>query len=450
MATSSKKGSNKTSTSSKTKSKNSANKNYDINISKSEAVVNTPTVTEQQIADAERQQIEATNSAAINDSIARKSASNSSLIRTSSQATSKIKKNNYGMDDNGTSSKILGVNLNKNSEVDSFISIDPEKDFIKSLLHANHIYYNKEIDLYNKTYRFGLFNPHNTITNAREFVFFTKPDLSIIDRNDLTGTVGEVLCDGLKYREFWKDLSTNRKRTIKLLQNSYHSNGDPFNHLLQNQLANNLDIPGLTSDAIETAVNMYGVGIQYRGSSEASDDGFDFSLEFKDTKWLDTYYFFKAYEEYETLKHHGIVKPWLGYIEDKIIHDQFALYKFIVDEDMETILYYGKFYGVFPKSLPRDNFSSVNFDNGLSYSIDFHAAFYEDMRPEIISDFNDLSRDFYYKQKYEIDIYNTALGHSDGRAATAAYIEIDKSSARAVASPNSCLLKLKWRGSDKL
>lgn len=440
MAARSSKG-KKSNTSSKLVATNSGLKNIDTNISSNKAFDQSRTMTEQQKSEQERIQIEATNTRFINETMTAKSTSNANLSKSVKQNTSS-QKAKYIMDDGGTSKSI--------AENKKLVSADPDKDFLKSILHANHIFTSKEIDLYNKTYRFGIYNPHNTVTNAKEFVFFTKPDLSIIDRDDLTGTVGDKLSQGIMYKEFWKDLFVNRKRTIKLLQSSYSNTGDPFNHLLQNQLANNLDIPGLTSNDIETAVNMYGVGIVYRGSSEASDDGFDFSLEFKDTKWLDTYYFFKAYEEYETLKHHGIVRPWLGYIEDKIIHDQFAIYKFIVDEDMETILYYGKFYGVFPKSLPRDNFSSVNFDNGLSYSIDFHASFYEDLKPEIISDFNDLSREFYHKQKYEIDIYNAALGHSDGRAATAAYIEIDRTSTRAVASPNSYLLKLKWRGSDKV
>ena len=56
---------------------------------------------------------------------------------------------------------------------------------------------------------------------------------------------------------------------------------------------------------------------------------------------------------------------------NKIIHDQFSIYKFIVDEDMETIIYWGKYYGVYPTSLPRDAFSNSNFQDGLTFSINF-------------------------------------------------------------------------------
>ena len=91
----------------------------------------------------------------------------------------------------------------------------------------------------------------------------------------------------------------------------------------------NLSIPSISSESIETPVNMYGVGYSYRGSSEASDDNPTFSLEFKDTKYLDVYMYFKAYEEYETLKHHGVIKPSDYYIVNRILHEQFCIYKFI-------------------------------------------------------------------------------------------------------------------------
>ena len=161
---------------------------------------------------------------------------------------------------------------------------------------------------------------------------------------------------------------------LRCLQSSISLNADPFNHLLENAVQSNLEVPPLSAEMIETPNNMYGVGYTYRGSSEASNDTYNFSLEFKDTKWKPVYNFFQAYEDYETLKHHGVLEPWAYYLWAKILYDQYAIYKFMVDEDQETILYYGKAYGVKSKSLPRDAWSNTDFANGLSYSIDFEAA----------------------------------------------------------------------------
>ena len=236
-----------------------------------------------------------------------------------------------------------------------------------------------------------------------------------------------------------------------MLQNSYPVEKyelDPFNHLLQNQCTSNLEIQSLSSEMIETPQNMYGVGYSYRGSSESSDDNPTFSLEFKDSKYLDVYLYFKAYEEYETLKHHGFVSPRRQYMFNKIVHDQIAIYKFIVDEDMETIIYYGKMYGVVPVSLPRDVFGNPNFENGISYNIEFKAAFYEDMNPNIISDFNNLSYKQFSNAKHSIPIYNTELDRVDGRGATCAYVDIDTTSATAKKSPGGQVLKLIWKGDN--
>lgn len=349
-----------------------------------------------------------------------------------------------GQDDNGVSYAISGQDaLNGVTTSSDLLNTNT----LKSALHSSNLYTREEIktSLYTKTYRFGLINPYGALSNTREYLFFTKPDLHILQMDDYGSVISQELNEHLGYIPFWIDLwKSRRNTTIPCLQNSLSE--DPFNHLLQNQVSSNLEIPSLSSETIDTPTNMYGVGYSYRGSSEASDDNPEFSLEFKDTRYLDTYYFFKAYEEYETLKHHGVIAPSKYYTVNKILHDQFSIYKFLVDDDMETIVYFGKMYGVFPKSLPRDTFSNPNFDNGLSYSIDFKAAFYEELKPDILSDFNALSLPLYNKQPYQISPYNSILDHPDMRPAEAACV-VKEYSAQ---SPLGYVYKLKWRGSGTI
>ena len=326
-------------------------------------------------------------------------------------------------------------------------------DLYKLALHGSNFYDKSEIDLYNNIYRFGLYNPYGTVTNLREYLFFTKPDLNIFKRDDQTGSFtttsngrmySNVLSPGLINLPFWKDLRDERLNTIKMLQNSYSPG---WNMLLQNSVMNNLEIPGLDGTVIDSPVNNYGVGFQYRGTSEASDDSLEFALEFKDTKWLDVYYFFKAYEEYETLKHHGVVAPWQGYIVNRILHDQFAIYKFMVGEDMETIIYWCKLYGVMPMNLPREVFSTVDLSNGLSYTINFKAAFFEDMRKDTLMDFNNLSKSFVGNpdKYYQYETYNSDVGMGDYRPAKYAFVEKYSNPD----SPSGYVYKLKWKGDKK-
>ncbi len=323
---------------------------------------------------------------------------------------------------------------------------DTRYNQLKDIQHANNIFSRSEIrsSLYTKTFRFGLMDPHGTISTGREYLFFTKPDLNIYE-TDENLVASSTLNSGLSNIPYWMELQKRKDTTIRMLQNSLFKN-DPFNHLLQNMVSSNLDVPGLSATTVDTPTNMYGVGYSYRGSSESEDDNPEFSLEFKDNKYLDTYSFFKAYEEYETLKHHGIIRPSKYYIKNKILHDQFAIYKFIVGEDMETILYYGKMYGVMPKGLPRDTFSSPQFDDGIKYSIDFKAAFYEDMKPDILADFNYLTASWYNSQKYQINPSNVYMDHADMRPGTAAFIE----KVNDASYPAGYCYKLRWKGSDQI
>ncbi len=336
------------------------------------------------------------------------------------------------------------VYQNSNTNTQELYNTYINGDLYKLSLHGANLFTRNEIDLYNNIYRFGLYNPYGAVTNLREYLFFTKPDLNIIKRDDLTGAISSYdLSEGLSGSTFWNEMLQDRPQTINLLQNSYSPG---WNKLLQNSVISNLEIPGLEGTVIESPVNNYGVGFQYRGTSEASDDSIDFSLEFKDTKWLDVYYFFRAYEDYQTLKHHGVVSPWKGYITNRILHDQFAIYKFLVDEDMETIVYWCKLYGVMPMNLPRDVFSVADFSNGLSYTITFKAAFFEDMRKDILVDFNNLSN-YYGKStnglgKFQLETYNSDTNTGDYRPAKSAYI----SKFRRTDSPTGWVYKLKWKG----
>ena len=350
--------------------------------------------------------------------------------------------------DGDYSKEILSLRVDNKGNRNSQLQINSTTDgmsfspsnYLQGIKHANLLFDRSEIDLVNKRYRFGIFTPSDTIHTVKEYLFFTKPDLYIYvsEKNGLR------LNQGLQNKVYWMELLDKNPEIFYCLQDSISANNDHFNHLLENTVQSNLSIPALSSDMVETPTNLYGVGYQYHGSSEASDDSFDFSLEFKDVKGLPVYHFFKAYEDYEKLKHHGVLEVNVDNIIKKILYDQYSIYKFLVDEDGETIVYYAKLYGVKSKSLPRDVFENITFGNGLSYTVDFNAAFFEDMNPTIIKDFNEANSKLYYQTSnpnwYDIDAYNSLLDRADGRAVESAYVVYD---------PKTKNYKLKGRGGDK-
>lgn len=249
--------------------------------------------------------------------------------------------------------------------------------------------------------KFGYIDPYGRLTNTKEVLFFSRPDLHIMDGNELNPDLSSI--------PFWIELKERWPSVIRELQASYtpalnQSDIYPYGYYmtsLSNRCKSNLDLPDISATEIDLPQNMYGTDYTYRGNSESSDDKVNFNLEFEDNKNLDIYMLFKAYEEYERLKALGRVAPpgqWVSlvgdpntskYVRNKTLHDQICIYKFILEEDLETIIHYSKIIGVYPKTLPRSVFGNDDFSNGLSLSIDWNGAFVDDMNPIIISEFND-------------------------------------------------------------
>ena len=297
-----------------------------------------------------------------------------------------------------------------------------------------------DIDYYSNFYRFGLFDPYNEPDSGREFLFFTKPDLYICKSSN-------QLSDELANYPFFMELIERWPNVIRQLQGNarvFPDDKNPFMFLLSNMVTSSLDLPSLSGKTVETPANIFGISYEYRWTSEASDDNHTFSLEFKDTKNLDVYMLFRAYEEYEILKAQGVVKlynnsDYIKYIEQRTLHDQIGVYKFIVAEDMETIMHYSYFCGTMFTSLPRESFNDADFHEGIKYGIDMKTAFVEDMNPLILSDFNNL-----------VDSYNSSFSSSN--EAPVFNQQIDMADLRAVSSPyivegsynNKKYYKLKW------
>ena len=139
-------------------------------------------------------------------------------------------------DDGGTSAILTGDDILRNITDRDAVT---NSSMLKAAMHSANIFERNEIKnaLHHKTFRFGLTNPYGAISTAREYLFFTRPDLHILPMDDngvvlKTNELNAALAD----IPFWVDLFKSRKdTTLKSLQLSVGS-ADPFNHLLQNQL----------------------------------------------------------------------------------------------------------------------------------------------------------------------------------------------------------------------
>lgn len=293
---------------------------------------------------------------------------------------------------------------------------------VKKAILANSIVDRYDMEWYRKFSRFGILDPYNAVNTTREYVFITKPDLCLF--ND-SGTIHPLLSQ----YPFFNDAVNRYRQVCRQLQNSISSNDGPFMTMLSNAISSPLDLPGITSEMIDSAANIMGTNISYRGTSIKSDEDFDFTLEFEDTRHLDIYMLFKIWDEYEKLKWNGMLEftqdnasRWVNYIVNRVLHDQVSMYKIVVDEDGSRILYWARITGCVPTSVPREAFSDMNNSDEQKISVGWRGHFVRDMDPIILSHFNLLVKDR-VSGKSNLPLYDLEGHHMDGRWSSCPYIE---------------------------
>lgn len=263
-----------------------------------------------------------------------------------------------------------------------------EAELLKTM-RAQGIFQESDMKYNTDFYPMRRIDPYNMVEGTREIVFFTRPSLPLMDSSDWIST--EV--DGTPY--FHNLATTGYLHVLSDLSFGVSNDTCPFFHILTNRITSNIDVPDIAVDELETAQNMWGTKILYPKSSMSSDEGLDFTCEFEDTKYLEIYHTFKAWDLYRQGKWWGIFSPNESYIMNKILYDQISVYKFVLANDGERILHYSKWTGVFPKTISRSSFSDIPREGPLKINVGFKlSGWYEDMEPNIISDFNKLVQEW--------------------------------------------------------
>ena len=295
----------------------------------------------------------------------------------------------------------------KDPETGNYISTTNVFDIssvLPDIMHASNIYSPDEIhDMrFCRFARYGMLDMANENSGAREYLFFSKPDLHLFHpglgfSTSIPEEGNSFLNSELKDVTFFANAIRQYPFSLLSLQTTYTGGNFPvgfdrnnkFMTALSNHVTSSLDLPDITATETQNNTNLFQVTTTYRDGSEASDYGFDFSLEFWDTRYLDIYMIFKAYDEYCRQEFMRPITPVkLSYIEEKINAKQFSIWKIIVDET-NTIMYYAKVTGVYPMGVPRSAIS--NLDGTIKITVPFKGQFVRDMDPIILADLNHLT-----------------------------------------------------------
>lgn len=309
---------------------------------------------------------------------------------------------------------------------------------IYKTLRGNGIYQRSDLTDFDSFYIFPRMDPYKALGITKEYVFFTKPDLHIFKGYD-SGTLNTEIAN----MPFFRDLMARGygKTVLRDLQYSIDKSS-PFVKLLSNYKVSNLDLTSIGVDDVETGSNIYGTKTFYRKASDHSDEECDFSIEFKDNKYLDCYLWFKVFDMYEQKKYQGKISPPSDdYIRNKILHDQISIFKFIVGDDDQTIIHYSAIYGCYPKTTPRDSFSDMPSDGNLRFTVQWKGTFQQDMDPMIIKHFNNIAQTSsgYSSSSTAMSLYDQDIGCVTGESAKIPQIAIES-----VSNSSYLAYKLHW------
>lgn len=238
----------------------------------------------------------------------------------------------------------------------------------------------------NKSYnRFKLAMPDRTLEKGFVHIFLTRPDCNIIS------LTSDSLVDQCKYDPNMVYAYAHCPEIIRELQIS--SNNDGYNNEFNLLLSNLVQGFKLSDESLE--YDVYGksyqnTGITFGRNNMKSKANGEFSLTYMDDRDLHVYHMHKVWTDYINNVYRGRWCPRSKYMYEKVIDYACCLYYFLVAEDGETILFWSKYYGVFPVNIPSSSFS---WDEGSiiqspKLDISYQYSFKEDFNPFALVEFN--------------------------------------------------------------
>lgn len=164
----------------------------------------------------------------------------------------------------------------------------------------------------------------------------------------------------------------------------------------------------------------------------ASKASGSFTVNFDDDRNLSVFQQLKAWVDYISGVYIGEIDPTYSSVINRELDYAANVYYILTAEDGYTILFWSKYYGVFPKTIPSSQYSWTK-GNTLSLpslSVEFQYSFKEDYILDTITEFN---TDSYYDQKDQgfktmqyAPMFNSSLNKANSTWVGAPFIDTVK------------------------
>lgn len=335
------------------------------------------------------------------------SVNDSSWKKTTAKAVSKLPKGDVSKVNPNQYPKLKATDTLTGRKIYDYTAV-VQSDIMKSIqsikrdLNVPSAYNRLELNKLFRTKfnRFRIAYPDYFLNNTLGFVVFTRPDLNLMNGDNLHSQVSN---DPQLYYIAKADLDI-----VKSLTRGY-SSAHHFHPLLSNTLTS-IDVADESIDTLETGETFTGFKTQYAKSNIRSMTAGTITLSFPETYNMGLTHLHQLWCAYESGVYRGSLRPKDEYIWGKELDYACDIYYFVLDVEDLIIRYWCKYTGCFPLNVNKSIFS-YNVDTQISHpnlSVTYAYFAREDMSLANLHEFNNnaggnVTR-FKYKANYIPDI----------------------------------------------
>lgn len=244
-------------------------------------------------------------------------------------------------------------------------------------------------DILNKFNPYKLEENQEPLIKGIPFIFMTTPFLNLSEEN-IANDAFLTYMDKFE-PDLLNTLSYSNNAQSGDLKQHGRSNS-PFIKILTNKFKD-VSLSSLSLRTKETNETFYGFKQSLPGSIVDSISAGEISVTYNETKGLSITKLHKVWAEYTDNIRRGIFKPSSNTLNGRFIDYLSSLYYFLLDYDMSTILFYSKYTGLFPLSVPYSNLGvSMGNHELVTTDISYGYSYKEDLNPTILMEFNSVAK----------------------------------------------------------
>lgn len=241
------------------------------------------------------------------------------------------------------------------------------------------------LDWFTNFNRYGSTEPDYHLTGSKGHVFMTRPALNIFgsSASDVSTKIKES-ADAAFFAE-----AINRHSIIAKSLTPNLSGSHDFIPIIHNA-ARSIDIQDTSIDTLEHGETLTKWKIIYAKNAIKSMTSGTFSIDYVDDSQLSISYLHLVWLYYMNGVSRGEFEPNPEFVKNGILDYASSCYYILTDITGENIIFWSKYWGVFPTNYPSSSFSMKSGDmvKVPDITIQYAYSFKKDMDPLILAEFN--------------------------------------------------------------